>query len=80
MSSFIDSEVGLVLSIWFVLALLLNSENNFINAKLMTWVWFGVAIMNRRIILYVFFRHLLTNHLRVKQLNYVWLTTEIITE
>ena len=29
-SSFIDSGAGLVLSIWFVLAIVLNSKNNFI--------------------------------------------------
>ena len=52
-SSFIDSGAGLVLSIWFALALVLNSENNFITAKLTIWVWCGVAIMNRQII-YVF--------------------------
>ena len=44
-SSFIDSRAGLVLPIWLVLALALNSENNFIIAKLTIWVWCGVAIM-----------------------------------
>ena len=38
-SSFIDSGVGLVLSIWFVIAIVLTSENNFIIAKLTIWVW-----------------------------------------
>ena len=38
MSSFIDSGEVLVLSIWFVLAVVLYSENNFI-AKLTVWVW-----------------------------------------
>ena len=33
-----DSGAGLVLSVWFVLALVGNSENNFIIAKLMIWV------------------------------------------
>ena len=39
MSSFIDSGAGLVLSIWFILAVVLNSENKFIVAKLTGWVW-----------------------------------------
>ena len=43
-----ESGAGLVLSIWSVLALVLNGENNFTIAKLMVWVWCGVAIMNRR--------------------------------
>ena len=51
MSLFIDSGAGLVLSIWFVLALVLNSENNVIIAKLVnSSVWCGVAIMNGQII------------------------------
>ena len=50
MSSFIDSGAGLVLSIWFVLAIVLNSENNFIIAKLAVWVWCGVAIINGQIV------------------------------
>ena len=33
-SSFIDGAAGLVLSIWFILALVLNNENKFIVAKL----------------------------------------------
>ena len=45
-SSFIDSGAGLVLSVWFVIAVVLNSENNFIIAKLTVWVWCGVAIIN----------------------------------
>ena len=53
MSLFIDSGVGLVLSIWFVIAVGLSSENNFIIAKLTVWVWCGVAIMSRQIV-YVF--------------------------
>ena len=52
-SLFIDSGAGLVISIWFVLAVVLNSKNKFIVAKLTVWVWCGVAIMNRKII-YVF--------------------------
>ena len=44
---------GLVLSIWFIMALVLNSENNFIIAKLTVLVWYGVAIMNGQIV-YVF--------------------------
>ena len=43
MSLFIDSGTGLVLSVLFVLALVLNSENNFIIAKLTIWVWCGVV-------------------------------------
>ena len=31
MSSFIDSGTGLVLSIWFILTLVLNSKNSFID-------------------------------------------------
>ena len=48
-SLFIDSGTDLVSPLWFVLALALNSENNFIIVKLMIWVWCGVAIMNQRI-------------------------------
>ena len=47
MSSCMDGGAGLVSSIWFVLALTLNSKNNFIIAKLTIWVRCGVAIMNR---------------------------------
>ena len=43
MSSFIDNGMGLLLSILFVLALALNSKNNFITAKLTIWVWCGVV-------------------------------------
>ena len=51
MSLFIDSGAGLVLSIWFVLAVVLNSENNVIIAKLVnSSVWCGVAIMNGQIV------------------------------
>ena len=49
-SSFIDSGAGLVLSIWFVLSVVLNSKNKFIVAKLTVWVWCGVAIMNGKIV------------------------------
>ena len=52
-SLFIDSGAGLVLSIWFVLAVVLNIESNFIIAKLTVWVWCGVAITRRQIV-YVF--------------------------
>ena len=52
-SSFIDSEAGLLLSLWFALAVVLNSENKFIVVKLTVLVWCGVAIMNRQIV-YVF--------------------------
>ena len=49
MSSLIDKGAGLVLSIWFVLAL--NSENKFILQSYVTvWVWCGVAIMNGKIV------------------------------
>ena len=47
-SSFIDSGPGFASPIWFVLALVLNSKNNFINSKLTIWVWCDVAIMNGR--------------------------------
>ena len=50
------------LRIWFVLTLVLNSENNFIIAKLTVWVWYGVAIMNGQIV----YRRLLTNRLHGK--------------
>ena len=53
MSSFIDSGAGLVLAIWFVLAIVLKSENYFTIAKLTVWVWYGVAIINGQIV-YVF--------------------------
>ena len=53
MSSFIDSGAGVVPSIWFAVAIVLNSENKFIIAKLTVWVWFGVAVMNGQIV-YVF--------------------------
>ena len=49
MSSFIDSGAGLVLSIRFLLAAVLNSKNNFIIVKLSVRVWCGVAIMNGQI-------------------------------
>ena len=39
-TSFIVSGVGLVLFIWFVIAVVLNSENNFLIAKL---TWYGVV-------------------------------------
>ena len=52
-SLFIDKRAGLVLSVWFILAVVLKSESNFIIAKLTVWVWCGVAIMNRQIV-YVF--------------------------
>ena len=48
-SSFIYSGAG-ISPIWFALALVLNSENNFIIAKLIIWVWCGVAIMNGPIV------------------------------
>ena len=40
---FIDGGMGLSLSILFVLALVLNSKNNFIIVKLTIWVWCGVV-------------------------------------
>ena len=60
-----DSRAGLVLSIWFVLALLLHSKNNFIIAKLTVWVWCGVTYneWTNRLSVY---RRLLTNHLHGK--------------
>ena len=50
------------LAIWFVLAVVLNSENKFIVAKLTVWVWCGVATMNGQIV----YRRLLTNRLHGK--------------
>ena len=47
-SSFIGSGVGFVISVWFVLAVVLNSKKNFIIAKLTVWVWQGVATYNER--------------------------------
>ena len=60
MSSFIDTGVGLVLSIWFVLAVVLNNENKLIIAKLMMCV-----VYNEQTV----FTHLLTNHLHGKLQN-----------
>ena len=54
-SSFIDSGAGLVLSMVRFSHIVLNSENKFIIAKLMMWVW---CIMNESFTCY---RHLLTN-------------------
>ena len=42
-SSFINSEADLVSPIRFLLALVFNSESNFITAKLMIWVGCSVA-------------------------------------
>ena len=69
-SLFIDSGVKIVVSlfalyhlrIWFVLAPVLNSKNNFIIVKLKIWGWCGVAIMNRQIV----YKCLLTNRLHGK--------------
>ena len=69
MSSFIDSGTCLVLSIPFILALVLNSEIDFMIAKLTVWVWCGVEDE-------CVYRCLLKNCI-VKQLNYTWLTAEI---
>ena len=70
MSSFIDSGAGLVLSIWFIIAIVLTSKNNFIIVKLTVWVWCGVAVINGQIdksftCLHVY-RCLLTNRLHGK--------------
>ena len=72
-SLLIDSGAGLVLRIWFALAVVLNSENNFIIVKLTVWVWCGVAIMNGQIV-YAFTDVQIAY--MVKQ-HYVWLTAEI---
>ena len=75
MNSFIDSGAGLVLSIWFVLAVVLNSENNFIIVKLTVWMWCSYNEQTNRLCVY---RRLLKNFAyMVKQLNFVWLTAEI---
>ena len=75
-SEFIDIGAGLVLSIWFALALVLNSKNNFIIAKLTFGC--GVAIMNGQIVnAYVFTDVCQQIAYMVKQLNYVWLTAGI---
>ena len=76
-SLFIDSGAGLVLSIWFVLAVVLNSESKFIVAKLTVWVWCGVATYNEQTNHLCVYRCLLQIAYVVKQLNYVWLTAEI---
>ena len=47
-SLLIDSGVGLVLSICFVIAVVLNSENNFVIVRLTVWVW--CTKMNRQIV------------------------------
>ena len=47
-SSFIDSGVGLVLSIWFILAVV--EQRKQIYAKLTVWVWCGVAYNYRRLL------------------------------
>ena len=41
-SSFIDSGAGLVLSIWFVLAVV-GQRKQIYSCKLTVWVWCGVA-------------------------------------
>ena len=61
-SSLIDSGAGLVLSIQFILAVVLNSKNKFIVVKLTVWMWCGVAIMNGQIV----YRRLLANCLHGK--------------
>ena len=66
MSSFINSGAGLVLSIWFVLALVLNRENIFYICKaydlgVVFIIGCGVAIMSPQIV----YRCLLTSHLHV---------------
>ena len=70
MSSFIDSGAGLVLSVWFIIAIVLNSENNFIIAKLAVWVWCGVAIMNGQMV-NVFTLVNKSLMYMIKQLNYL---------
>ena len=69
MSSFIDSVVGSI-----------EHRKQFIIAKLIVWVWFGVAVMNGQIItclIYVFTDGCYQIAYMVKQLNCVWLTAEI---
>ena len=63
MSSFIDSGAVLVLSIWFVLTVVLNSENNYIIVKLTVWMWCSYNERTNRLHVY---RHLLTNRLHGK--------------
>ena len=63
-SLFIGSGAGIVSPIWFILALVLNSKNNFIIAKLTIWVWCS----------YNEWTNCLQIAYMVKQLNYVWLT------
>ena len=47
----IDSGAGLILSIWFILILVLNSmQKHSMIVKLMIWVWCGIAIMNGQFI------------------------------
>ena len=68
MSLFIDSGAGLVLSIWFILALVLNTKNIYnCEANNFDVVWCSVAIMNGQMV-YVLIAYI------VKQLNHVWLT------
>ena len=63
-SLFIDSRAGLVLSIWFVLALELSRENNFMIAKLTLNFGCAVVLWTNHLRVY---RRLLTNRLYHKQ-------------
>ena len=65
-SLFIDSGAGLVLSIWFILAVVLSSKNKLIVAKLAIWVWCGVATYNERTNPLHVYRHFSTNRLHGK--------------
>ena len=77
MSSFIDSGAGLVLSTYMVRfshnieqrKQLYNCEANSLGV-----VWCSYNEQTNRLCVY---RRLLTNHLKVKQLNFVCLTAEI---
>ena len=63
MSLFIESGAGLVLSIWFILALVLNSENILYNceANNLGVVWCSYNERDLHV-----YRHLLTNCLHSK--------------
>ena len=73
-SSFIDSGAGFVLSILFVTAVVLTSENNFYNCEANNVDVVRCSCNERTNRLRVY-RRLLTY--MVKQLNYVWQTAEI---
>ena len=63
MSLFIDSGAGLVLSIWFIITLVLNSEKNFIIVKLTVCMGVGLCSYNEWTNRLRVYRRLLKNRL-----------------